>query len=547
MCNDHHNHKRETSLKDKKRHQEDHANWSRRSFIQTLGLATGAGMTMGGFSVNALASNLMLPALSTVGIDDRILVLIRLKGGNDGLNTIVPLFDYSKYAQERPTLKWELSQLTSLDADGKFAIPDVMDQLRPLWDNGAMKVINGVGYENHSLSHFSSTDNWNSGNSNYEESEDKSGWLGRYILDNNPNYLDDLPDIPGAIKISSGSAVTFHNPDDVDLAVSFNTPDRLLQMAENGTIFNTDDLPDDCYYGDQVGYIRDLMNITFNYAPQISAAYTAGINEVNYTNNELSRQLSIVAKLIKGNLGTRLYMVTLDGFDTHENQKNKHSDLLTNLSFAINEFYSDLGSKANDVLSMTFSEFGRRINENLGGTDHGTAAPVMLFGPALNGNGILGDDPDMDDVDGTGNLRHGTDFRSVYATILENWLCVDPMGVDLILGDTYDRLAGLGLDCLETGIDHLPIVQDVSHHIRPNGLGGMIIEYELQRPGPIEVSIYSMMGQKVITLVNGYQQKGIHQATYYNRYAGLATVPLVYKIRTKSKNYSGKFIIQNGK
>jgi len=534
--------KRGTSLKDKERHSQDHQTWSRRNFIQTLGMATGTGMALGSFSVSAMASGSFLPLMASSGAEDRVLVLIRLKGGNDGLNMIVPTFDYGTYQANRPTISIPQNQLLGLD--DKFAIPNTMNSLMPLWNDGHMKVINSVGYDNHNLSHFSSSDIWNSADPSIEGNTDKSGWLGRYILDQNPDYLENLPDIPGAIKISSGSSIAYHNQDQIDLAVNFNTPDRLISIAENGFIYDTQNLPDNCYYGEQVGFLRSIMNVTFNYAPQISNAYMSTTNSVNYSNNELSRQLAIVARLIKGNLGTRLYMVTLDGFDTHENQNNNHPILMNNLSSAVSEFYADLaaGDKDNDVLAMSFSEFGRRINENSGGTDHGTAAPVMLFGPALNGNGILGEDPDMSDTDNNGNLKHDVDFRQIYASLLESWMCLDPSGVDAILGESFERL-DLGFDCIGVSTNDVPLTQGIKHLARPNGAGGMVIEYHLDRPGNINVSIFSVMGQKVSTLVNGYQVAGQHEALYVNSYGAMSTMPLVYRIEAGGKVYSGKFIM----
>jgi len=381
----------------------------------------------------------LIPAIMSGGADDRILVLIRLKGGNDGLNTIIPLYDYDTYIQGRPRIG--IPENNVINLSNAHGVPISMQSIIPLWNDGAMKVINGVGYENHNLSYFTSTDIWNSANQDIENSMDSSGWLGRYILDKNPDYLENLPAVPGAIKISSGSNISFHNPDRIDLAVNFNTPERLLNIAETGFLYDTNNLPDDCYYGEQVGFIRSIMNVTANYAPQISAAYRLGENSVSYSNNELSRQLSIVERLIKGQLGTKLYMFTLDGFDTYENQNDKHPQLMRNLTDAVKEFYQDLESDQihDKVLSMTMSEFGRRINENDGGTDHGTAAPIMMFGPALNGNGVLGDNPDLRDVDMNGNLKHTTDFRSIYATVLEYWLCLDPIQVDSILGGSFNR------------------------------------------------------------------------------------------------------------
>jgi uncharacterized protein (DUF1501 family) len=524
-------------------HEMDHHYWSRRNFIKTLGLTGGIGLAMGGFAIDALAGVPMLLA-SAGGINDRILVLIRLKGGNDGLNMIVPLFDYSTYKSKRPTIAIPQGDIIKLDNDAAFGIPKTMNSLKRLWDDGQMKVINSVGYSDHNLSHFTSADIWNSANKSIESDSDKSGWLGRYILDQNPDFLKNLPAIPAAIKVSSGSNIAYQNSDRIDLAVNFNTPDRLIEVATKGFLFDTVNLPDNCYYGDQIGYLRSIMNVTYKYAAPIKDAYTKGQNQVTYSNNELSRQLAIVAKLIKGNLGTKLYMVTLEGFDTHENQNQDHPKLMNTLSNAINEFYTDLSKsdKDKEVLSMTFSEFGRRISENNGGTDHGTAAPVMLFGPALNGNSLLGKDPDLSNVDSNGNLKHGTDFRSIYATILEQWLCLDPLSVDNVLGDHYDRMDGLGFDCTSVGTTTVAINNKIMHKARPDGQGGYVIEYELSKPGPIKVEVYNIMGQKVASLVNEYQLAGKHSASFSNYNTGLTMNVFVYRISAGNAGVSGKFV-----
>ncbi|MBK9735221.1 MAG: DUF1501 domain-containing protein [Saprospiraceae bacterium] len=544
MTNNKNSLNKNVDLSNKSVHDQEHRSWSRRSFLQTIGMAGGVGFGLGGFEMNALASSPLFMT-TAMGNNDRILVLIRLKGGNDGLNTIVPIFDYGTYKNNRPTIALKQSDLIGLDANNMFAMPKSMAKLKPLWDSGSMKVINSVGYPDHNLSHFTSSDIWNSANETIESDQNKSGWLGRFILNRNPGYLENLPEIPGAIKVSSGSSITFQNPDRIDLAVNFNTPEKLIEVAEKGFLFDTVNLPDDCYYGDQVGYLRSILNITYKYAPNISKAYNAVSNGVVYSNNELSRQLAIVARLIKGNLGTRLYMVTLDGFDTHENQIVSHTRLMGEISAAISEFYSDLsiGDKANDVLSMTFSEFGRRIKENEGGTDHGTAAPVMFFGPALNGQDILGKNPDMQDVDAAGNLKFETDFRSIYASLLEQWLCIEPSAVDNILGDSYERIPQLGFDCLGVNTYEEAAILKVNHSIRMDGNGSYIIDYELSRPCPVDVEIFTIMGQKIVTLVHGYQSEGKHQAVFINRHIGLSAALYVYRIVAGTSQWSGKFVV----
>ncbi len=539
------NQKRQLSLDNTKEHNEDHNIWSRRSFLHTLGLVGGGGVALGGFSVGAMASPSLLPSFLVEGPEDRILVMIRLKGGNDGLNMVVPLFNYSAYAEARETIKIAENDITPLN--DKFGLPKTMDSLQGLWNNDSMKVINSVGYDNQNLSHFTSSDIWNSANQSIDSSIDKSGWLGRYMLLQDPDYLENLPEVPGAIKISSGGSIAYHNQEQIDLAVNFNSPDRLLQVAETGKVYDVDNLPDDCYYGDQVRYLRSILNVTYNYAPKISEAYLKQENSVGYNNNELSRQLAIVARLIKGGLGTRLYMVTLSGFDTHENQNDTHPILMNTIATAVSSFYEDLKASELDrnVLSLTFSEFGRRIQENTDGTDHGAAAPMLMFGPELNGSDVLGEDPDFDDLDENLNLKHKTDFREIYASILEYWLCLNPMDVDAILGNSYNRLDNLGFACDSISSTSAPVKQEVNHSVRPNPAGGVVFNYTLGRPGNINLTVYTIMGQKVETVFHGYQTSGTHNTKFILPYSAYNALPLVYKLEADGRVYSGKFVMAN--
>lgn len=515
----------------------EHKMWSRRDFLQTLGITGGVGLAMGGFSINALAA----PLLNPPGGNDRILVLIRLKGGNDGLNTIIPIYDFGTYKSKRPTIYIPQSETWSLNSE--LAMPKTTAKLTKLWDSGAMKVINGVGYGNHNLSHFTSSDIWNSAQPQIETLEDKSGWLGRYLLNEQPDYLENLPEVPGAIKVNSGSNIAFNNPDRIDLAVNFNTPDKLIEIAEKGFYYDTQVLPDDCYYGDQIGFLRSVLNVTYKYAPTISNAYKAGTNTVVYSNNPLSKQLAIVAKLIKGKLGTKLYMVTLDGFDTHENQNSAHPQLMNQLAAAVSEFYDDLGTDLSaSVLSLTFSEFGRRVAENNGGTDHGTAAPVMMFGSALQGSAALGDLPSLTQLDGNGNLKHTTDFRSVYATVLESWLCVPPSAVDEILGDEFERIDNLGIECLPSSTDAVPLVQGLSHYGNVQQDGSIQVHFELARPGHIKLELLAVTGQTIAMPVNEYLSEGKHTVNMSGQKLGLGSGMYIYKISSAQKAYSGKLI-----
>ncbi len=543
MCT-HDNKNRGIALSDGHKHSEDHESWTRRSFLRTLGVTGGATMAFGGLNLTALAANASLPLVLNGGVEDRILVIIRLAGGNDGLNTIIPLHDYSRYLSNRGNLA--ISEANYFTLDNANALPNEMNALANLWNNGHMKVAHTVGYENHNLSHFKGSEIFDTANPSFDTSVDKSGWLGKYILDKAPDFLENLPSIPAAIKINSGSSKTYFNQNQLDLAVNFNSLNTLQSIAESGIIYDTENLPDDCYYGEQIGYIRNVLNITYEYAPLINEAYEKAENLVQYQGGELANSLAIIARLIRGGLGTKLFMVTLNGFDTHENQKTYHLNLLNSLSESVASFYNDLSqdNKDGDVLTMTVSEFGRRVNANGNqGTDHGTAAPMMFFGSGLQGNGFVGDLPDLQNLDTNGNLEHSIDFRSIYATVLENWLCLDPIGVDSILGDSYERL-DLGINCISSGNnDYLPIEQEISHRARPDGNGGIIIDFSLNRPANTVVEIFTMTGQKLGVAAEGYHVSGSHSAQFNNGHVGLVPIPIVYRIRSASKIMSGKFIL----
>lgn len=533
--------KRGIALADNEAHQADHNLWSRRSFLQNLGIVGGTGLALGGFSINALANNSLLPLTLNGAEDDRILVLIRLNGGNDGLNTIVPLYQYSKYQSERPNIALENNDMIGLNND--FGMNKSLEGLMSLWNQGAMKVVNTVGYEDHNLSHFRSTDIWSSGSdSNVVEN---SGWLGRYILDQDPDILTDPPKVPAAIKIGGSGIIAFNNADQVDLSVNFVLPEDLSRFAQVGSLYDVANLPDTCYYGEQVGFLRSMANSTLSYAETLKNAYDTGQNAVNYSNNILSRQLAIIAKLIKGGLKTKLYLVTLNGFDTHADQLNGHNLLLSYLGSAVDEFYRDLetADRAKDVLSMTFSEFGRRVNQNASrGTDHGTAAPLLLFGPGLNGNDILGDNPNLNDLDRNGNLKYSVDFRSIYASILESWLCLDPVSVDAVLGQNFERL-DLGLECSGVVSTDNQFEQKFKHYWTSGSQGETSINYELSRPAEVSVEVFTLLGQSLGVIKSGYHLPGEHKAIFAHPQFGLTINTLVYRITVDKNQYSDKFIV----
>lgn len=527
-------------LQDGSAHDQVHKDFGRRKFLKNLGLAGGVSLLLGGktpiFSSAASPFNFLLGS----GTSDRVLVLIRLKGGNDGLNTFIPVYDYGTYKTNRQNIA--IPQNDLINITNEFGMPKTMSDLSNMWNDGQMKVVSNVGYDDHNLSHFRSTDIITSASD--ENQIYQSGWLGRYLEKEYPDFLMTPPENPPAIQIGSVGNLTFNGSDEnqTNYSISVTSPDELAEIAKNGNLYSLDDVPD-CYEGDQVAYLRSVANSTFIYADKIKKAYDLSKNDAEYT-SDLGRQLALVARFIKGNLGTKFYVVSIGGFDTHAEQNQKHPQLMNDLAKAVSNFYKDLskGQKEDDVLCMTFSEFGRRLQQNASqGTDHGTAAPVMLFGGGLNGNGFIGNLPDLKDLDDNENLKYSTDFRSIYATVLEQWLCLDSNLIDTVLGRNFTRL-DLGLTCDTVSTQSTLPGFELEHQARYSDNGQIQIWYKLPNTKFVKIEIFNMMGQLVEVIFKGRQTGGSHTKTFNpKRYlSGLSGY--IYRIEVNGVGYSGKVL-----
>ena len=539
LFNDTHSGKKNKDIKDS--HDQEHATWNRRSFIQALGLAGAGSIMLGGTNVSATAPSPLSVALSQ-SENDNILVIIRLKGGNDGLNTIVPLYDYDTYANLRPTIRHQENELLSLSPD--FAIPSYMNALESVWGEGNMKVIHGVGYPDQSLSHFRSSDIWASTDAVNDE---QTGWWGRYFEDLYPDYLISPPEIPPAIQIGSIGNLIFEGTNS-NYAFAVANPEQLANIAQTGGLHDVVNLPE-CVYGDKLLFLRAQTNTTFTYAEVINDAYMASSNQATYLQDDLSEQLAIIARMIKGGLGTKVYMVSLDGFDTHANQVDKQRELHENLASGIKNFYEDLATAGYDdkVLGMTISEFGRRPYENgSNGTDHGSASPTFLFGAGLNGSGFVGAHPDINASawDNNNNLVPSTDFRDVYASVLTDWFCLDPSVVNtILLNDNYQTL-NLGLNCQGLTI---PDFSNISHfsHVATYRDNRTFIEINMQNTGHVELKLFNILGQEVATLGNEILHPGKHRIDVKARAnTRLGYGQYIYRINTQGQFYSRSILIK---
>ncbi|MEE9350444.1 MAG: DUF1501 domain-containing protein [Flavobacteriaceae bacterium] len=526
MCTDYKNNELDEN------HDKEHTVWNRRSFLQALGLVGTGSLVLGKLPVSA-ASPTPLSAALAVSESDRVLIIIRLKGGNDGINTVIPNYDYGTYAALRPNLK--ISNTNSFALSNEFRMPNYMNPLQSFWNTGKMKVVHGVGYANQSLSHFSSADLWASAADNGNPIQ--TGVLGRYYEDLYPDYIVNPPAIPPAIQIGSLSNLMF-NGDNAGYAFSVANPDQLETIAANGTAYDMQNLPA-CEYGNQLEFMRGVTNNTYNYAGVIHTAYDSATNAVTYDNNDFAKQMAIVARLIKGNLGTKVYMVTLDGFDTHADQPLAHQTLMTEMTNAISHFYADLATESwdTDVMAMTISEFGRRAYENASnGTDHGAASTMMLFGEGLNGNGFVGNHPNLSNLDSNGNLQYTTDYRNVYATILEDWLCIDPAVVDSSMLNNYTR-SNLGIVCTTASTTNFNIKAALNHRAIYKD-DSVFVEFHLAGAMHVKIELFNMLGQQISIIHNERYLLGKYTIDLNPLRKRMAAGKYIYRIIANGEAYS---------
>ena len=474
-----------------------------------MGLAgMGSVFMLGANPVKAFGRSPLLAPLSAIETD-RILVLIQLDGGNDGLNTIVPITN-DIYYRSRPTLAVPANQTLPLTSE--LGMHPSMAGVRGLYDNGQMAIVQNVGYDNPDQSHFRSMDIWMSASD--ATVYDSTGWTGRSLEALFPDFGQNPPDQPLGVQLG-GASMLFqgraHN-----LGMTLENPDVFQRIAETGQFYSTDRIPSTTY-GTEMRFARQVANSAFRYAGALQDAAGAGANRVEYPNGFLAQNLSIVAKLIKGQLGTKIYVVSLEGFDTHAEQIPLHPQLLQELSTSVQAFIQDLEADnlADNVLVMTFSEFGRTIWENgSSGTDHSTSAPLFLFGPAAKG-GLYGSSPDLTRVNQDGDPIHDIDFRSVYASVLKDWFGMEEAMVASVMGRSFTTLPFIN-QSTNTATEATPIPtafalqQNYPNPFNPR----TTIPYQLQRSEPVRLRVFDVQGRLVSTLVDKTQPAGQHTVAF---------------------------------
>jgi len=524
-----------SQLADGHHHHEHHDLCSRRDFIKRLGLFTaGSAFALGNTPVQALQSSSLFRKLAGMETN-RVLVLIQLNGGNDGLNTIVP-YENSLYYNYRSLGPENIS----IPKNEAIALSDTMgmhpgmQSLVPLWEEGKMGIVQSVGYENGDMSHFRSTDIWVTGSDHDEYLT--TGWLGRHLTNQNPDFITEPPSNPLAVQIGGASSLLFQG-DELDMGMTLNNVDRLEYLVENGTIYTMDNIPE-TVYGDEMRFMRIQANNSYRYAEAIKTSYDQSQNRVEFNTQDLGRSLSIVSRLIKGNLGTKIYLVSLGGFDTHANQMQEHAGLITQLSTAVSDFYNDLAadSRSEEVLIATFSEFGRRVFSNgAAGTDHGTAAPLFIFGDDVSG-GLIGSDPQLEqeNLDEYDNLIHEYDFRQVYVTLLCDWFGIDKAEADAALGGEFEKIPFLQTQNQVSTEGSTRPFSFTLHQNYPNPFNpSTTISFSLNSSAPVRLQVFDINGRHIQTLIEQRLGAGDHIVNF--NAAALASGSYVYRLETGGK------------
>lgn len=420
----------------------------RRNFIKLTTTASAIGLLP--FELKAMLQQF---SIDECDFSNRKLILVNLSGGNDGLNTIIPINQYDIYSNLRPNIKVYESGTngyipldSSLADNQQIGLNPALTSFKSLYDQGWLRIIQSVGYPSHNRSHFASKDIYATGNDgNSWLNGADSGWIGRYM---ESHYQEELNgSYPLAVQIGSQNiSLGFHGLYEHGMAMNITGQDvsgfYSILSGLGGEAPTT--IPNS-HYGTELEYIVQTDNLSNQYSQAISNAFNSGSNNCSYPETNLADQLKTVAKLISGGLSSKVYMVEIPGFDTHGNQAQgdgdptgKHYELLNELSSAIEVFFNDLDSQnlADDVVGATYSEFGRKASENGNmGTDHGQVSPMFVFGKPIQG-GVSGTNPDLTEANSDNNFQIETvqhDYRETFGTILQNFMGAN----DEIINSTF--------------------------------------------------------------------------------------------------------------
>jgi uncharacterized protein (DUF1501 family) len=491
----------------------------RKDFLKKASIAGLAPFIIDGltFKVHGASSRLENIARAAAK-NGRVFVLIQLNGGNDGLNTVIPTDQYTNLSSARSNVLIPENKVLKLNGINGTGLHPSMSEIKTLFDDKKINIVQSVGYPNPNFSHFRSTDIWHTASDSNQFLT--SGWGGRYLQNIHPDFPEGYPSAaePDPLAISIGFSIsTVLMGDTVNAGMAISDPKTFYELV-SGTVDPAPDTP----AGHELTYVRLILQQTQSYNTTVKAAALNATNKATYpSNNRLAAQLKIVANLIAGGLQTPLYTVSLGGFDTHANQvattggneTGAHANLWKTVSEAISVFQSDceqLGI-ADRVAGMTYTEFGRRIKSNdSNGTDHGAAAPLIVFGTQVNPI-IIGNNPTIpSSVSVNDNVPMQYDFRQVYSTVLKDWFQVSD--TDIQNDILFKQFTTLPIFNQNLDIDkkiaqqHILLKQNY-----PNPFKDKTV-FEYHSPGGrVELKLFDAQGRLVSVLTDENLPSGKHE------------------------------------
>ncbi|HEY0744288.1 MAG TPA: DUF1501 domain-containing protein [Chryseosolibacter sp.] len=439
---------------------------SRRDFLKSLPVAMSVPFTIAGIPVNLMRDNALTRMAKESLSNDRVLVILQMHGGNDGLNSVIPVDDYELYYSKRANIaipaKNSLRKMIPLDAtlapEKQVGLHPDMQAMKDLYDRGRLSIVQGVSYKNNNGSHFRGRDIWFMGGS--FEDYYQSGWVGRYLQQEiaPKQYPQEFPNAempdPLAIEMGSDVSLIFHQQGNIPTSISIDNPEAFANLVKELEGFIDEEVDprgippqflENSPYYNELDWILSLEDKSKDYAERLAQVYAAGNLITGHTSypekypfnapegsykNHLTPQLQIIAKLLSGGCKTKVFLVKIGGFDTHADQvesydptMGSHAALMYHISSAMHAFQEDLRKRGLEdrVLTITTSEFGRRIYSNGSfGTDHGTGGPMFIFGKGVK-PGVVGNVPDLTKA----NVEMQYDYRLIYGNIVKDWLLVD--------------------------------------------------------------------------------------------------------------------------
>jgi uncharacterized protein (DUF1501 family) len=545
---------------------------NRREFGRLTALmGTGMLLKLNGVPLFASQKDSFINAAAKQSLNDRVVILIELHGGNDGLNMVIPMDQYGNYYNLRPNIAIPQTgprQYIPLDMsqpdNKKVGLHPDMVGAKAMYDNGHMALIQNVSYENNNSSHFRSRDIWHTG-VDYDEYEN-SGWMGRYLEHYYPGYPINYPNPnaldPLAIEIGTGVSLAFHRDQGIPAGLSIEDPNAFYDLINSVGVASPVNFPD-THAGDEIEYMMQVEQQSNGYAQRLRDVYNAGANSATVypdqypniappqaINNPLAPQLKIIARLLSGGIGTKVFLCRIGGFDTHAGQVEignasfgTHAALMYHISAAMKAFYDDLQNLglADRVLSMTYSEFGRRPASNASyGTDHGNAAPMMIFGTCLN-PGIYGENPDLANLQ-NGNIPMQHDYRQVFSSLVKDWFGATTAAITDVKFEDFiiDRVDYI--DCKELNTSE--IFQDnLWMNCYPNpSTQQTTVEYYLHNAGHVTIEVLDLSGRSIATPLDTNMNQGKHSLDF--DLSPFQSGTYIFTLKTNNASITKKVIFQ---